>query len=129
MCSPLNTNAMNNNIKLSGSSGFVASPMYPSQYPNSIKCTWRISVSSSKRIHLVFEDFWIDDQVGCHRDYLEIRDGSQKSSPQIGERNCGNKKPGEVYSTGSSLWLQFVSDAVGTSHGFKARYSAISKRK
>ncbi|KAK3740296.1 hypothetical protein QZH41_018528 [Actinostola sp. cb2023] len=32
-----------------------------------------------------------------------------------------------MYSTGAHMWLQFVSDASGTSHGFKAKYSAVNK--
>jgi len=120
---------MNNNLKLSGSSGFVMSPMYPKQYPNRISCTWVISVSKDKRIHLEFEDFWIDDQRGCQGDFLEIRDGKDQSSAMIGSKHCGNKKPAALYSTGAHLWLQFMSDSAGTSHGFKAKYSAVSKRK
>lgn len=120
---------MNNNLKLNGPSGFVMSPMYPSQYPNSMSCTWVISVSSGKRILLEFEDFWVDDQQGCEGDYLQIRDGNDKGSTQMGGKHCGNKKPAQVHSTGSHLWLQFMSDAGGTSHGFKAKYSEVNKRK
>lgn len=129
VCSPSYTTAINNNLQLSGSSGVVLSPLYPSQYPNHISCTWKITVPSGKRILLEFDDFWIDDQHGCHGDYLEVRDGPGQSSPQLGSKYCGNKSPGDIYSTGSSMQLQFMSDVSGTSHGFKARYSAVSKRK
>lgn len=129
VCSPDYTSTVNNNLELSGSSGVVLSPLYPSQYPDSISCTWKITVPNGKRIRIEFDDFWIDDQRGCHGDYLEVRDGLDTSSPMLGGKYCGNKNPGEIYSTGSSIRLQFVSDASGTSHGFKARYAAVSKRK
>ncbi|EDO41711.1 predicted protein, partial [Nematostella vectensis] len=124
VCSASYDPSVNNNLQVSGQTGTIKSPNYPAQYPNSISCTWVISVKDGNRVKLSFSDFWIDDQHGCYGDYIEIRDGSSGSSPMLGQRYCGNKGPGDTFSSGAQMRLQFISDDSATGQGFKATFSS-----
>jgi hypothetical protein len=57
----------------------------------------------------------------CVYDYVEVRDGNNSSSPLLG-RYCGYRLPNEVRSSGSQLYVKFVSDASVQKEGFAATF-------
>ena len=56
---------------------------------------------------------------------FQIRDGGLSTSPLI-RRLCGTIVPQPITSTGSSLWLKFVSDGSVQNHGFRATYETTN---
>ena len=114
-------------VILSTSSGSFSSPNYPSNYPNSRTCRWIIVVQDGHRVQLTFQTFVLETCVipsVCTCDHVEIRDGSDRSSPSFG-RFCGNNKPSPIHSSGRSLWIEFDSDLTTNEKGFSATYTTI----
>lgn len=116
----------NNNLQLSSpSGGTFSSPSYPSHYPDSMLCTWKITAPSGKRVKLYFNYFRLESGVCSSNDYLEVRDGSSSTSLKKGTY-CGSYAP-TITSSGRYLWLRFRSDAQLRYKGFQARYEVVSK--
>lgn len=116
----------NNNLQLSSSSGGTfSSPSYPSYYPDSMLCTWKITAPSGKRVKLYFNHFRLEGGVCSSNDYLEVRDGSSSTSLKKGAY-CGGYAP-TITSSGRYLWLRFRSDSQLRYKGFQAQYEVISK--
>ena len=63
----------------------------------------------------------IENHDNCVYDFLEVRDGSDESSPLIG-RYCGYKIPDDIESTGNKLYVKFVSDGSVQKAGFAAKF-------
>jgi len=117
---------LNNNLQMSSSSGGTfSSPSYPSYYPDSMLCTWKITAPSGKRVKLYFNYFRLESGVCSSNDYLEVRDGSSSTSLKKGTY-CGSYAP-TITSSGRYLWLRFRSDSQLRYKGFQARYEVISK--
>ncbi|XP_044176241.1 cubilin-like isoform X2 [Acropora millepora] len=112
----------NNNLQLSSSSGgTIRSPSYPSDYPNNMMCTWRITAPSGSRLQLTFNYFRLESSPCPTRDYLEVRDGSSSTSTKKGTY-CGSNVP-SITSSGRYLWIRFRSDSSVSYKGFDARYT------
>ena len=112
---------------LTGSSGSFSSPNYPSNYPNSRTCRWIIGVQDGHRVQLTFQTFLLETCVipsVCTCDHVEIRDGSDGSSPSLG-RFCSDNKPSPIQSSGRFLWIEFESDLTTNEKGFSATYVAV----
>jgi len=104
------------------------SPSYPLNYPAGIKCFRTISADYGYFVRIDFRDFFriepASNEGNCDYDYLEIRDGDQGYSTEIG-KFCGSDFPPIITSSGRSLWLRFVSDGTIEYSGFKAVYQFI----
>ena len=118
-----------NMTTLNETSGVLTSPYYPSTYPSSKNCSWKITASKGERIVLVIEDIYIwECGSSCTCDYLQILNGSS-SDGISGRRRCRYYKDrGIVYhSTKDVLRVTFVSD--NFTHwgyrGFKATYMKV----
>ena len=112
---------------LTGSSGSFSSPNYPSDYPNSATCRWIISVPKHHRIQLTFQTFVFETCLVpsiCTCDHVEVRDGSDGNSPQLG-KFCGKNKPPPVQSSGRYMWVEFDSDLTRHEKGFRSNYTAV----
>ena len=68
--------------------GRFSSPNFPKTYPPHAKCEWLLEAPEGHYIQMKFIRFELEKHAICKYDYLEIRDGSSKTSPQIG-RYCG----------------------------------------
>ena len=78
-------------------------------------------VLSINEIDLIFLLLQIERHDNCAYDYLEVRDGTNESSPLIG-RFCGYDKPEDIRSTSNTLWMKFVSDGTVNTAGFAANF-------
>jgi len=67
---------------LAASNGTLYSPNYPRKYPDGQYCSWRITVSSEKQIHLTFTDF--DLQSEKNTDALYVYDGQTADGKVLG---------------------------------------------
>jgi len=61
----------------------------------------------------------------CATDHLSVFDGSDDRSPKIGDY-CGRILPQElIQSSGTTLFLAFVSDATDSGQGFVVNWQAV----
>ena len=100
-------------------SGHLESPNFPDDYQPNKECTWKITVPSDYQVALKFQSFEIENHDNCVYDYLEVRDGHEPTSPLIGVY-CGYNIPEDIKSTGSKMWIKFVSDNSVQKAGFSA---------
>ncbi|XP_069976133.1 CUB domain-containing protein 2-like, partial [Penaeus vannamei] len=68
-----------------GPEGVIATPNYPENYGDGLRCTWHIRVGFGRTIRLEFDDFKVTNTTPvCGGDYLLIRNGDSDSSPFLG---------------------------------------------
>ena len=138
ICSPFNTDYQNDNIQVSGSSGYIQSPLYGSKYPSSMQCTWVITVPEGNKIKLTFSDFAIGVRFYCNSsnlnyDHLQIKDGRYSNSTTL-KTLCEQRyffQP-QIYSSGRYMWIRFKSNSYNdnpkNTTGFKAEFMYESLR-
>ena len=122
---------MNKNAALCGGEldverGHLESPNFPDDYQPNKECTWKITVPTDFQVALKFQSFEIENHDNCVYDYLEIRDGHEPNSPQIGVY-CGYSVPEDIKSTGNKMWIKFVSDNSVQKAGFSAIFMSGMK--
>ncbi|GAB6032010.1 hypothetical protein CHUAL_010385 [Chamberlinius hualienensis] len=94
------------------------------EYESGLICDWVISSNVLTTIQLTFSRFDIEkpsDRSDCPWDYLEIRDGMTPTSMLIG-RFCGSQPPTSLTSSGSTVFIRFVSDYVTNKAGFTLNF-------
>ncbi|XP_065604025.1 mannan-binding lectin serine protease 1 isoform X1 [Cyrtonyx montezumae] len=104
-------------------SGVVSSADFPSPYPKSSDCLYRIELEDGFFITLSFEDsFDVEDhpEVTCPYDYIKIKAGQREFGPF-----CGEKSPGRIETQTNSVQILFHSDNSGENRGWKLSYTAI----
>nr|XP_047932835.1 mannan-binding lectin serine protease 1 isoform X2 [Anser cygnoides] len=104
-------------------SGVVTSADFPSPYPKSSDCLYRIELEEGFFITLSFEDsFDVEDhpEVTCPYDYIKIKAGPREFGPF-----CGEKSPGRIETQTNSVQILFHSDNSGENRGWKLSYTAI----
>ncbi|XP_015270725.1 PREDICTED: mannan-binding lectin serine protease 1 [Gekko japonicus] len=103
--------------------GVIISPDFPSPYPKSSDCLYRIELEEGFFITLQFEDnFDVEDhpEVSCPYDYIKIKAGLKEFGPF-----CGEKSPGRIETRSHSVQILFHSDNSGENGGWKLAYTAI----
>lgn len=92
---------------------------------NNLECIFRVTGEPMSFLKVSFDQMHLSicdpDQhknATCDCDYLEILDGNGPFSQVIG-RFCGHDVDRNVFSTGSSLYIRFVTDGNRPSTGFK----------
>ncbi|XP_076146859.1 cubilin [Alosa pseudoharengus] len=110
---------------LTGSTGQIASPLWPNAYyPNNADYRWTISVDSDYYINIRFLDIDIEDLYDCYYDNLRIFDGPNVHAIPLGTF-CGLSLPDPVRSSGSVVTLEFRSDTVIGGRGFLIEWTAV----
>ncbi|KAL2085662.1 hypothetical protein ACEWY4_018982 [Coilia grayii] len=110
--------------EITGSSGQIASPLWPRTYPNNADYRWTISVDSDYYIYLRFLEIDIEDLYNCFYDNLRIFDGPNVHAISLGTF-CGLSLPDPVRSTGSTMTLEFKSDTTVGGRGFLIEWTAV----
>lgn len=108
----------------SGSQGNIMSPNYPSSYGLNLNYYWRITVASGYRIQLRFEDFELEDDQFCRKDFIKVYDGSGPRDDLL-ETYCGRTRPESIKSSGRYLYIHFRSDSDTTRKGFRIYWFAF----
>ncbi|XP_038054395.1 fibrillin-2-like [Patiria miniata] len=108
-------------------SGTLTSPNYPGQYPADAVCAWKLTTDEGNHVSLTFNSFEIEDSADCYYDYLILFDGADEMAPVLG-RYCGQETPRTATSTGSKLYVKFVSDSSIERLGFHANFSTGCSR-
>lgn len=90
-------------------------------YGSNLDCSWLITPTDSvKLITLSFKRFEVDPS-----DTLFIYDGPDASYPQL-KALTGDSVTGEIKSTGSTMFVRFVTSSNNEANGWLAEYSASS---
>ncbi|XP_048584181.1 MAM and LDL-receptor class A domain-containing protein 1 isoform X2 [Nematostella vectensis] len=110
---------------LTGATGEITSPNYPSPYPPGVDCTWTvIPPPQYDNVAITIHDMDIENTPQCSKDYLVIED---ITGTRVEHKLCGDE--GKVNKTIALSWhqgmLQFRSDADGNGRGFRATYKAL----
>lgn len=58
--------------EITGSSGQIASPLYPRTYPNNADYRWTVTVNSDSYVEIQFLDIDIEDLFNCYYDKLKV---------------------------------------------------------
>ncbi|XP_069084289.1 ovochymase-1 isoform X2 [Pleurodeles waltl] len=103
----------------------VASPYYPSTYPNKRDCKWAIYSQSGKQLKLDIHDLGTEYSPNCAFDWLRIYDGPNTSSRLLGNL-CGNAKGITFRSTGNYLTLHFQTDQSVGDRGFRSTCTEVT---
>lgn len=100
--------------------GKFTSPYYPASYPPNIECLWVLEATAGNSLSLTLESMDLEKSDGCNRDYLEVREESDRGE-LIGVY-CGSEVPGVIHSRGT-IWMKFKSDDDNVGEGFMASYN------
>uniref|UniRef100_A0A2H8TEF1 Cubilin n=1 Tax=Melanaphis sacchari TaxID=742174 RepID=A0A2H8TEF1_9HEMI len=104
--------------------GTISSPNYPNNYFRDSECVWILKSSIGNRVSLNFIAFELEEDEFCNEDYVEIREGDSMG-PVLGVF-CGPNLPSNIIS-GSSLWVKFRSNSLGSAKGFTADFKYVTK--
>jgi len=106
-----------------GNQGSLASPNYPNDYDNNLRCVYVIEVEADRRVELTFGDFSLENQNTCRWDALEVDLGDGVKVPM---KMCGSEYPAaSLVSIGNKMEITLISDGSVTDRGFMADYRVI----
>jgi len=94
-------------------------------YPFNLARTWIISAPHNMKIELIFVKFHLEFQSHCTKDYVGVYDGGSNAPGTGLGTYCGKKSNLHMNSTGSKLYIEFVSDFEVAAPGFRASYRAV----
>ena len=106
------------------------SPNYPSNYPPSANCFWRLKrPSASYGVRLTFNSFYLEVSSSCLYDYVEIWDGDTFSTSTFIGKFCGTVIPPMILSRYTYIFVKFISDFdyYPSRRYFNASFKAILK--
>ncbi|XP_022177373.1 cubilin-like [Myzus persicae] len=104
--------------------GTISSPNYPNNYYRDSECVWILKSSVGNLVSLNFIAFELEEDEFCNEDYVEIREGDS-IGPVLGIF-CGLNLPSNITS-GSTLWVKFRSNSLGSAKGFAADFKYVTQ--
>ena len=90
-------------------------------YVDNSNCSWLIAPAGALNINLTFNRF----NTQAPNDVVNVYNGSNNSATLIGTYS-GGTIPAIINSTGSSLFLEFITDGFNTSSGWEASYTSFN---
>ncbi|XP_042855325.1 ovochymase-1-like [Penaeus japonicus] len=104
--------------------GIVTSPSYPFNYPNNIRCVFKISLPAEFTVGLDCNDFSVQPgDKGCENDFLAVSDNGGPDEPT--NQFCGDKAIA-VFSSSNNMTIVFQTDSTYRYRGFMCRYRALN---
>ncbi|XP_029700072.1 mannan-binding lectin serine protease 1 [Takifugu rubripes] len=103
-------------------SGVLSSVDFPSPYPKSSECVYRIEAEPAARLRLQFDPhFDVEDhpEISCPYDHVLVKAGSAVFGPF-----CGDRSPGEIQTDSNVVTVFFHSDNSGENLGWKITYTS-----
>ena len=101
-----------------GPSNYIVSPNYPQDYGNDIDCRWLISSPGINSLTLKFLDFEI-----TYGETLYVFEGANIHGNLLDKYSYGSKYSSPIASSGSNMYLRFISDKRLSPRGFKIEVS------
>ncbi|XP_063411500.1 CUB domain-containing protein 2-like [Mytilus trossulus] len=108
-----------NSIVVTNTSGIITSPNYPGEYNNDFDCEYIIQSPTKQPITLVFDDFDIEDDDDCTKDYVTVKDGANILLGKF----CGDDIPYPLLALSGVIILNFHSNNKDTERGFRAVFN------
>ncbi|KAK0072795.1 hypothetical protein PV325_010780, partial [Microctonus aethiopoides] len=107
-------------------SGTLTYPSGGATYHHGLSCAFILATNVSLVLNVTFTKFDLELSSGCRHDFLQIHDGGNAGSHQLG-RFCGKNLPlnGSIISTHNSLYLWFHSDNSVSHTGFSLHWNSI----
>ena len=114
----------------SSTTDVVTTPNYPSNYPTSTSCQWKITAPSGYVVQLKFTNFKIYGSLSgsCTSslyDSLSIYDSSYAQSSKLLGKYCGSYVPGNLVSQGRYMFLKFSANSLYGRSGIRIEYKAV----
>ncbi|XP_077600212.1 low-density lipoprotein receptor-related protein 12 [Stigmatopora nigra] len=103
---------------LRGTSGVIASPGWPYQYPARLNCSWNIRGRPGDTVTVSFQDFDLQGSRRCTSDWMSISGYKNLE----GLRVCGSSLPPPYISSQDRVWIRFRSDDAVAGKGFRLSY-------
>ncbi|KAE9548320.1 hypothetical protein FO519_008472 [Halicephalobus sp. NKZ332] len=101
--------------------GTIVSPGFPSQYGNSLNCTYILQVAQGSVVRLNFETYTL-----ASYDAISIYDGLNEGSPLVYILTGSFDPNNHVFqSTGPYMAVRFLSDSILTAQGFLATFNGV----
>ena len=113
-------------VKLNVQSGSIFSPEFPESYQPNLDCTWTVQVQYPSLVSLTFNEFELEDSVGCISDYVIVRDGHSQTSPVLG-KYCGTNVPVYIISTNNKLMVTLHTNQYHEAKGFEISWMAYNR--
>ncbi|XP_056373760.1 ovochymase-1 isoform X2 [Hyla sarda] len=111
-----------NDVIETSENGVISSPGYPVEYPNDLRCEWRIIAPLGSIIRLDIDTLTTEkDKTGC-QDVLLVYRGLGENKDLEGSY-CGNISDYAVKTDGPEMTLVFISNSRVSMKGFFSRYS------
>ncbi|XP_063226608.1 cubilin [Bacillus rossius redtenbacheri] len=95
---------------LNGSSGQIASPLYPHPYLRGGEFSWRVTVDFGMAISITFQDFYVSTDPDCDIRVLKIYDGFDQTAPVL-KSLCGPQLPDPITSSSNIVYIMFESSS------------------
>ena len=109
------------NKSLTGVTGTFHSPHFPRKYPDGQYCSWRITVSTAKQVHLTFTEFSLQNENNT--DAIYVYDGENSTGEVLGVFYGSQAPPREgIFSSSNHMFVIFKSNKNGSYNGFSASY-------
>ncbi|XP_066944844.1 uncharacterized protein [Macrobrachium rosenbergii] len=107
-----------------GLSGIINSPDYPFNYPNNIRCVFKIILEPGYTVGLDCNDFSIQPgDKDCENDFMSVSDNGGEVEPTT--KYCGDKAV-SAFSQSSNMTIVFQTDGAYRYRGFMCRYRALN---
>ncbi|KAF7700968.1 seizure protein 6 homolog isoform X2 [Silurus meridionalis] len=104
--------------------GRIISPGFPGNYSNNLTCHWVLEALEGHKLHVHFEKVALAEDD----DRLLIKNGNNIDSPPVYDSYEVEYLPNEgVVSTGRHLFIEFITDEMGTCTGAAIRYEAFAQ--
>ncbi|KAH0568173.1 hypothetical protein KQX54_019308 [Cotesia glomerata] len=106
--------------------GTLTYPPNGATYGHGLSCAYILATNTSLVLNVTFKQFDLESTPGCRHDFLQIHDGGNAGSHQIG-RFCGKNLPmnGNIISTHNSIYLWFHTDSSISRTGFSLHWNSI----
>ncbi|XP_057337332.1 cubilin-like isoform X2 [Microplitis mediator] len=107
-------------------SGTLTYPSSGVTYGHGLSCAFILATNNSLVLNVTFTKFDLESTPGCRHDFLQIHDGGNAGSHQLG-RFCGNNLPlnGNIISTHNSVYLWLHTDNSISRTGFSLYWNSI----
>ncbi|XP_044011009.1 cubilin [Aphidius gifuensis] len=107
-------------------SGILTYPSKSIVYSHDLSCAFVIVTNSSLVLNVTFSKFDIELTAGCRHDFLQIHDGGNAASHQLG-RFCGTQLPlgGNIITTHNMIYLWLNTDSSDAKTGFTINWNSI----
>ncbi|NXN73997.1 CUZD1 protein, partial [Himantopus himantopus] len=109
--------------RLTGPNGTLTSPNYPAPYPELTYCVWHIQTAKNTKIHLQFQDFFLELDRNCQFDFTAVYDGLTTNTGLIG-KVCGRTQP-TFESSSNVMTVVLFTDYANSYRGFSAQYTSV----